>query len=134
MNTRIRAVLRRSGWVSTQICMPKSGIGSVSRRRHLDAKKLARHPGGRAIGYTLACDEVEERRSGTSCSGLSCRFVVRSPSSAALAWMAFDHEADLLAFCDAYGIAIEGELTPGSRFYLRFPEDDSRALPLERRA
>ena len=37
-------------------------------------------------------------------------------------------------YYDAYGIAIEGELTPGSRFYLRLPDDASGALPLERRS
>lgn len=102
--------------------------------RDLDAERLARYPGVRAMGYTLTDEQVEDRRLGIDSSGFPYRFVVRSPSSCALAWTAFYEKADLRAFCDAYGIAIEGELTPGSRFHLRFPDDERRAFPLERRA
>jgi hypothetical protein len=101
--------------------------------RDLNAEKLARYPGARAMGFTLTDEQVEDRRSGVDTSGLPYRFVVRSPLTCSLAWTAFYEKAELRAFCDAYGIAIEGELTPGSRFYLRLPDDDSRALPLERR-
>jgi hypothetical protein len=101
--------------------------------RDLNAEELARYPGARAMGWTLTDEQVEERRLGIDRSGLPYRFLVWSPSSCSLAWTAFYEKAELRAFCDAYGIAIEGELTPGSRFHLRLPDDDSRALPLERR-
>lgn len=101
--------------------------------RDLNAEKLARYPGVRAMGFTLTDEQVEARRTGIDSPGLPYRFLIRSPASCALAWTAFYELADLRAFCDAYGIAIEGELTPGSRFYLRLPDDDSRALPLKRR-
>ena len=102
--------------------------------RDLNAEELARYPGVRAMGWTLTDEQVEDRRSGIDCSGLPYRFIVHSPSSCALAWTAFYKLVELRVFCDAYGIAIEGELTPGSRFYLRLPDDASGALPLERRS
>ena len=102
--------------------------------RDLTAEKLERYAGRRAMGWTLTDEQHAERQAGACGTGLPYRFIVHCPSSCALAWTAFYELAALRAFCDAYGIAIEGELTPGSRFHLKLPDDDRRALPLERRA
>ncbi len=97
--------------------------------RDLTAEEIERHAGAACFGYVRTDEQIQDCNAGRH-PGLPYRYLVRHPSSSALAWKAFYTLPKLREFCDAYGCRIYGELMPGSRFAVLLPADGKPALPL----
>lgn len=89
--------------------------------RDLHGEQILRDAGKRAMGYTLTDEQHADAVAGRS-PHLPYRYRVRSAESPSLAWAAFYTEQELRTWVDAYGLTIEGDLSPGRHFTVVIPE------------
>ena len=93
-------------------------------RRDLNAEKIARYAGARAMGWRRDAEQMAQEH--TKGFLAVYEYLVYSPESTALSWTAFYTLDGLRAFCDAYGLVLEPATpTPGDPFWVTLPPSES---------
>ena len=95
---------------------------SIATERDLHGEEIAARLGGQVMGWCLTDEQVEARRAGGP--HLPYRYLVSSPRSSALPWVAFWDFDGLVSWARAYDVAIEvcPSTDAGGTMILRLPE------------
>lgn len=105
------------------------GHQAQSMRRDLTGEHIMRTRWykGRAFGYRMTAEQVEERRT-TGRGGLPYEYLLYTQGHTS--WTAFYTRDDMQKFLDAYGITLDHEPAPGDQFRAIICKDTSKWQPL----